>query len=406
MIHSSYTAPRVIPVNGSGSWAEIDRLQDMSGSLALNREKINEIGRDGTVDWKVGIPSVSLNLRQLEYGNFEFWKKLTNQADAADDIDLNDFKTSMIDICGYKTDDTGTFLGTVFYPKLRCAGFGLNIGDPTALVERSFSLVGEDEILYEGSNKYVIYFQATGSATTNFQIVFGSGDYSDYPDPVADPDASGTQTFIRIMRYRGTTDTELVEGTDFTYDAGTTTINITGNQAADLYKVWYTAATYITNGSTFTVNDSDKGGLVAENCSIFLNTSNYVYRLQSVGVDVSFDRQDVREIGNQNVVARGIRSKTVRVTLGRILEAYTIEELFRGVSSSYGKLDPRKYLDNLSLTIKIYNEAAKTTFKMGYKFSNLSPTNRDLSVPTKDYLNQGATLEGEEGVITSNIADL
>lgn len=406
MIHSSYYQPRVYPYGGTAASAEIDRLQELSGSVTTNREKINEIGRDGTVDWRKGIPSVSLTLRQLEYGNIEFWRKLANKSDATTSINLNDFKTSVIDIAGFQTDDSGTFLGTVWYPKLRTAGWGINIGDPDALIERSFSLVGEDQISFSDSNKYLIYLESTASGTGH-QIVIGSGGFSTYPDPQNDPTSSGATQILRVVRVRSGVATELVYATDYTWNSSTNLMTFpAGTLASDLYKVTYSASAYITGGSPFTLNNTDLGGISADSCSIYLKVSNYVYRLQSVGVDVSFSREDVKEVGNSEVVQRGIKEKTVKITLGRILEDYTIERIMTGAPASFGKYDVRNFQDDISLTIKVYSDKDKGTFKCGYKFTNLSPTSTDLAVPTKDYVKVGTVLEGEEAIIASLEADL
>lgn len=401
MIHSSYFKPKIFPYNGSDSPAEIDRLQELSGGTNLNRTKINEIGRDGIVGWKTSIPEVSLTLRQLEYGSLEFWNKITNTT--ATSITHADFKTSLFDIAGYKTDDDGTFLGTVWYPAFRTSGFGLNIGDPNASLERSFSFVGEDDITWTDNNKYVIYLERTATSTGTEFIVIGSGGYSTYPDPVADPDESGTKYFIRCLRYRGTTTTELIEGTDFTYSSGTTTITVPSTTSGDVLKFYYTATTYISGDTPFTENDSDLAQISADSVSIYLSTSDYVYRLQSVSLDVSFDRQDIKEIGNSDVVARGVRDTNVKITLGRILENYTVEQILRGAASStYGKYDVRKYQDDITLTIKIYSDDTKSTFKVGYQFTNLSPSSADAGVPTVDYVTKGTVLEGQELLITSS----
>ena len=64
MLHSSYWCPSIIPNNGTGGKSDIDRLQDLSATVTLNRSKIKEIGRDGIVGWKVNVPSVSLSMKQ------------------------------------------------------------------------------------------------------------------------------------------------------------------------------------------------------------------------------------------------------------------------------------------------------------------------------------------------------
>lgn len=408
-VHSSFYRPRIYPYNGGAlGGAEIDRLQELSGTATLNREKINEIGRDGTVGYKVGIPDVSLTARQLEYGSIEFWNKITNQASSNTDISQTDFDTSLYDIAGYETDNSGDFLATIWYPKLRTSGFSLNIGDPDSLIERNFTFVGEDMIAWTDNNKYVIYLEDSSASGSSHTIVIGSGSWSTYPDPVADPEASGVNGyFLRVLRYRSGTTTELVEGTDFTYNSGTTTISFGANSASgDIFKVWYTATTYISGVNPFVDNNSDASGISADSATITLQTSNTITRLQSVSVDVTFDRQDLKEIGNAEVVSRGIRERTVRITLGTLLESYTLDRLLAGHSSTYGKYDVRDYLSTNTITIKIYSNSSKSTFLIGYKFTNLSPVSTDTGVPTKDFISKGITLEGEELFITNDEGNL
>lgn len=406
MIHTSYWRPRVYPNNGDIAPAQIDRLQDLSASVALNREKIREIGRDGTVAWRKRIPTVRVTARQYEYGDIEFWQKIANVvANPATEVTLNDFKTSKTDIVGYKTDDNGTFLGSIWYPKLRTAGFGLSIGDPQAYIERNFSFVGEDEITLQDDNKYFNYqrFACSGGAPESMTI--------NSPSPVADPDNSG-QYMLKVLRVNvsdGTTDeltytTGTASGDTYAFSAPSTLTVATS--AGDVVKAYYSAATWNATSqgaAQFTNNDTDAGALLAEAASIYLytGTDNYVYRLQSIGIDVTFDRADYYEIGNREVVSTGIREKTVRVTLGRILEAYTIEEVLRGKAAGYGLINPREFGDDITLRVKCYGNHEKTSFNIGYKMTGLSPTGQDNGVPLNDYVTRGAVLEGEDLTIST-----
>jgi hypothetical protein len=404
-VHSSNVKPCVVPLSGDNTKTEIDRVQALDFDVATNREKIQELGRDGAVGYRKNIPSISGTLRQLEYGSIAFWNSLANKSDNNTVIDLNDFKTARVDFLGYKTDDSDEFLGTVFYPELRTSGFSLTIGDPSANAERSFSFVGEDEILWQNNNKYVIFLKDASCSTTSHDIVIGSGAFSAYPAPVEDPD--NTQSYIiRIIRIRGGVSTDLVEGVDFTYTSGTKTISfdLSGKPSAsgDIYKVWYTAATYITAVDPFVVNDTDLASLPAENCSIYLAEGGYISRLQSVSVEVSFERNDLKEIGNSEVVTRGIKSKTVTVTLGRTLETYTIEEVLRGkVAASWGKIDPREFSDNLKLIVKMYDDKEKTNFLLGFSSNDLSATSLADSQAVDDYGTRSTTLTGENLIITN-----
>lgn len=408
MIHSSHFAPKIFPyLNKNCSAAQIDRVQELTATSTLNRTKIQEVGRDGIVCWKKATPSVSVTLRQLEYGSIEFYRKLANVTNSVVKIEMTDFKTPAFDIAGYKTDDNATFLSTIWYPELRVSGFGVSIGDPEANIERSFTLVGEDEITLQGGNKYLVEIVDNSCTGAGHQITIGSGGYADYPDPVLDPDNSG-KYFLRVLRLRGTsqTATELVEGTDFTYTSGDQTIMIPGSQNEDGYKIMYSAATYITNGDPFTPNDSSLCGISADSASIYLATGNYLYRLQSCAIDVTLDREDVREIGSKEVVARGARDITCRITLGRILENYTIEEVLRGKAAGYGKIDIREFADDAVLTVKLYSDNTKSTFKLGYEFTDLTPTGVDAGAPLNAYITRGITMEGTEGFISASEGDL
>jgi hypothetical protein len=406
MIHTSYWCPRVYPYNGDTVPSEIDRLQDLTATVTLNKEKIREIGRDGIIDWRERIPSTRVTLRQLEYGQIEFWRKLTNVADSTTAITLNDFKTAMVDVVGYKTDDAGTFLGSVWYPKMRTSGFGITIGDPQANIERSFDLIGEDENILQGSNKYFNYqrFVASGGAPESITV--------NSPSPVADPANSG-QYLFRVIRYTPSSGTT----TELTYSTATPTVSGTtfkfvapstltvGTVAGDIVRVYYSAATFNTNSQTavFTNNNADVASITADSASIYLYVSadNYVYKLQSVGIDCSFDRTDYYEIGSKEVIQRGVRDKTVRVTLGRILDAYTIEEVLAGKVAGYGRVDTRNFQDATTLRVKLYGNNLKNTFHLGYKITGLAPTGLDAGVPLNDYATRNATLEADNMTISS-----
>ena len=247
MIHASLYRPKVFPYNGDVSPAEIDRLQELTGSTTLGREKIEEIGRADLGGWKTATPTVSLSLTQLEYGSIEFYQKLANTT--ATTINLTDFKTPKVDIAGYKTDDDGTFLGTVWYPNCRTAGFAVNIGDPQASIERTFSLAGEEQknLLYD--NKYLIYkeFTASGGSPEVFSVV----------DPLANEDLDNSGSYLfRVLKVSGGTTTLLEETTDYTYNSGTGDLSIT-TTAADVIKVYYSSDAYESGQEPFTENDSD-----------------------------------------------------------------------------------------------------------------------------------------------------
>lgn len=399
MIHSSYYRPKVFSNSADIDEAEIDRAQELTASTTINRERVKEIGRDGIVDWRQRTPTVTVNLRQLEYGSMEFWRQIAGKGASVSQINFSDFKTPTFDIAGYKTDDSGSFLGTIYYPKLRTASFQINAGSPEGFIERSFTFNGEDEIILQNACKYLISQKYVIAGSGNNQTVTIAG-YT----PVADPDVSG-QYLLKVVKISGGTATILNPGTDWSYN-GANTLTINGaSTAGDVIRVWFMSGSY--TGTPFTNNDADLAGITADSCSIYLLSANYLYRLQSASLEVTFDRSDIKEIGNLNTVSYGVRQTTTRATLGRIVEAYTIEEVLRGkAGANWGKIDVRQLQDNLQLIIKIYSDATKKTFKLGYKCTDMAPTATEAGTPLADYITRGATLEGEIGFVTTNNAVL
>jgi len=423
ILYSDY-CPRIFPLNGDSDPSELDRVQGIDPTSTLNREKIKEVGSDFTA-WKRGTPTIGYALTQNEEGTLEAWLKLANKSSSSKTVTLDDFKTSWFDICEYLTDDDGTFLGTMQYPKLRLSGFSIGIADPDAIIERSFDLVGEHAIHWKNDNQYVIQLKATVASAglldsaNNFDVVIGSGDYSDYPDPVADPDVGAGKTdaekyIQKIMRVRSGTSTELIVDDDYDYVNGTKTLTIADAQADDIYKIFYTATSYVSGESTFVKDTSKSGGLTADSVDIYLyipasgkpGSEDYLYRMQSATIDVAFDRTDYKEIGNKDVVLRGVRENTVTVTLSRYLEKWTAEEILRGESSTFGKIDVKELSDDIALIIKVYEDDTKSTFKLGYKITSLSPTELRSSVAVDEYTSKDITLEADNLLITDDANEL
>jgi len=393
MIHSSYARPRIYPINGNSSSAQLDRIQDISEDITLNRTKRKEVGRDGKVDNKAGTPSARYTLRQYEYGNIDIYRRLANLGDAVTSVTLNDFKTSISDTAIFLTDDDGTFRGTIWLPKLRTSGFSLNFGDPEADIERTFDLVGEDYKILYANNKYFIQNRSTVASGEASKVI----DLSTYV-PVEDPDNAG-KYMLKVTRYSGSVTTYLTETTDYTYNNATKELTVTGNTTGDIVTAYYSAGTTPTY---WTDNDVDAGAYPCENASIYVATSTYLYRIQSCTIDASLERFDVGEIGNSEKVAFGAREKTVRITLGRNLEVFTLEEAMRDAGANFGILDARKFADDVTFYVRIYGEKEKTNHKLTYKALNCTPISLSGGRPVDDYITQGMVLEADNLTIDTS----
>lgn len=403
MNHASNYKPIIYPIGSTADKAEIDRAQSIDPTGTTNREKVEEIGRSGVVGYLNRVPTVTYRLTQLEYGSMEFWRKVANKADSVNTIELDDFKTPYFDIAGFMTDDDGTFTGTVVYPALRLSGFTFNIGEPDARIERTFDFNGEKELIWQGANQYYIYVTKTMESADVGDVDIDLSANT----PAEDPDNAGVYMF-RVIRVRSGINTELTSGTDYTYTPGTQTLTVSGSQSGDLVKIWHTSA--VAPSTIWTPNDSDVPAILADSVSIYLfvpasgkpSSTDYVYRLQSVNIETTFDREDLKEVGNRNVVQRGFRDSTVTVSLGRMVEQFTIEEVLAGQAAGYGKLDLDKFTDSASLVVKVFDDNTKTNFKYGFKITGLSPTEVRLGANVNEYTSRDNTLEAESLYITTD----
>ena len=396
MIHAKYVKPRVFPWNNDRDPEQIDRSQDIGGDLTLNREKVYEIGRVGKLGYQNKTPSFAYSMRQYEYGAMAFWYDLANKElpGSGEDhyITLEDLNETKCDIACFLTDDDDTFKGTIWFPKLRVNGLTLNIADPDAIIERNIALVGEDYKLLD--EKYFSFQKATAAGTT-LNIVL---------DPVAIEYAASEYIF-RVLRIRSGEVTELVEGTDYTYTSGTATVAITGCAVSDICKVYYPSGSAYT--TTWTDNTTDPNLLLSSYAEIYMKvgTSSRIYRLQTVGIDVAFERADYKEIGNDKVVQTGVKNKTVTISLDRFAENMALETILVG-DTIYPYINPREFVENVQLMVKIYDDTAHSNFKIGYLMTGISPTTLGTSQAIEDYNKRTNALEADNLKISDEESEI
>jgi hypothetical protein len=406
MIHAEFTKPRVFPWNSARAPEQINRLTEISDSVNRNMEEEFEIGRVGKMGFHKKTPSVSYPLTQNECGDMSFFRALANVAnpETGDDsfIDLDDLKKSKVEISTYLTDADGIFRGTSYFPKMRVSNFSLDIGDPDAKIARKFTVVGEDYKILDG--EYLAF--VTGTVVT-------PGDYSLLLSPDAVAYKSGKYVFD-VLRVRSGIVSELLEDTTSTYDdnswrydVATKSVIVQDCLADDIIKVFYMSATPYT--TIWTDDDSFPKSIYADQVDILLKVGagayTKTYKLQSVSIDATLNREDKKEIGNKEVVQTNVKSKKVSVKLGQLPDGFTLEEILRG-SSAYPYIDARDLAEDVSLVIKIYETNDKETFLMGYQINNLTATTMDGKAAIEEFNTTDNTLESDNLVISDEETDL
>ena len=397
MLHSKMVKPRYFPWNSARVPAQINRLQEITGDLALNRDKEYEIGREEILDYRKKTPSFTGKLRQFENGDMSFFYDLANKATpgSGEDhfIELDDLKATYGDIAAYLTDDSTTFTGSILFPKLRIAGMTLNIADPDAILERNFSVVGESyKILPEN---YYAYATKTvgglGSGITADTIHFGAT--GEAPVPVL---YAASKYIMRVLRVRASVVTEYTVGVSpaadtYAYVDGTKILTVQSVQIGDIIKVYYEAATAY---ATLWTDDTETTILLAEYAEIYIKftAANRIYRLQTVGIDCSFERTDYKEIGNNQVVQTGVKSSSVKISLDRYTEGFSLEDILAS-DTTYPYVDPEEMADDIQIQVKIFADKAHTTFKIGYLMDEVSPTALGTAQGVQEYLKNTYSLE-------------
>jgi len=405
MIHAKATKPRIFPWNNDRDPEQIDRVQEIVGDLTITQEKLYEVGRVGKLGVHKQTPALAPTIRQFENGDMNFWRSLANLEDPTsasldESVDLDDISATIFDIAAFLTDDSGSFKGTINFPKMRVSGFSINIADPDSTIERSFDLVGEDYKIVV--DNYLAWQKETAS---------GDGELTITLSPAAIEYASGKRVF-KVLRVRSGEVSELIEDATPSYEANTWRydagdVKVQTCLTGDIVKVFYAAASAYT--TLWTDNDVSAEAYYADQCDIYLKVgagdAEKIYRIQSVTIDGTLERTDYKEVGNKEIVQTGVSSKTVTVTLGRILEDFTLEEILAG-SPAYPFIDSREFSSEVTLIVKIYTDNTKSTFALGYKITDLSPTSLAFGTTVEEYDTADDTLESDNFLVTPDESEL
>jgi hypothetical protein len=405
MVPSKSVAPRYFPWNGSRAPEQINRLTDITGDLALNRDKEYEIGREAILDYLKKTPAFTGKFKQYENGDMKFWYCLVNQAapgtGASHAVVLDDLKITIGDIAAFLTDENDTFTGTILFPKLRVSGLSINIADPTSIVERNFSVVGEKYQILD--DKYYAYETATVAGSGS---VAGTVDLTTLP-PV---ECASGEYILKVLRVRGTTVVEITEGLSsvsdtYAYSNSTHVVTVQTCIAGDVLKVYYISNSAYT--TLWTDDDTDATFLVAENCEIWIKftSTNKIYRLQTIGIDATFTRDDKREVGNEEVVQTSVKDTSVKISLNKFAEGFSLEDILAS-DTIYPFIDPKDFADDIQVQVKIYSDSTHTAFKIGYLMQNVSPTAIGMSQAVQDNMKNTYALEGDNITVSDVEAEI
>lgn len=401
--HARGIKPRLHP-NKGGVPIDLDRIITRSAGVSQSSESVYEHGRRNKCGSDKSIPEAVYSVSQQEYGTNDLYKTLANLAsEPVAGFTLADFENSLCDLTDIgKVDFGGALEQILWLPKLSVNSLELSIADPEGRIERNVELVGDDHRKLAHANNYFIYGTDTGATLGSYDIVV------DDPAPVEDPNNTGVY-ILRLDRIRAGETTTIELTTNYTFDA-VDTITVLSAEVGDEYRYYYTAGSWGTAGDPTTLNDVDPCFLKAENIVVEMNdgvTTVQLDILTSLTITASPSRLDESVLGSADKLIREVNSWEVSISLdGRVKEA-TIGEILMGVAgTNHGIVDVDEFLENASLTVKIYDDAKKTNFLIGYKSTELVFSDQTEDSTANEFATEAWSLTTDNLLITTDIGNL
>jgi hypothetical protein len=404
--HASAFKPLSVPVLGDVAMDNWDRVQSFAASTTQPQENLYELGRLDKMAVDKDILEATLSMSQFEYGEVDAFLQIANlAAEPSGGFSLSDFDAGRLDFISPGKDIYGgTVEQTLWLEHMSLDSLGLEINADDRLV-RNFEFSGESAKIARNANKYVIFKEndAPSGTSGSYAIVLSD------PAPVVNPNVAG-EYILKVYRIRAGVATELVLTTDYTWTNGTTTLTILAGLADDNYRIWYTAGSYGSAGDPEVLNDADDYYLRSENVTVTIDDGTHtpveLTALTSLSISATFNRIEEAVIGT-NVKIKDTESYDVAVSLGGFVKSFPIEEALMGqAGQSWGIIDYSLFAE-VDVIVKIYGEAAKTSFIIGYKVPDAVFADSDAnSFDANSFGSGGINLGSDSLVISTDISDM
>lgn len=406
IVHSRAISPWIIP-NKGGSADNFHGLTDVASDPSVGSEDVNVMGKKQKCGTDTELPEVTVPLTLLERGEIDSYLTLANlDSEPVGGFDLLDFNSSLVDVVYYNKDDfNGNLVSTIWTPKCAVNSITLNVDDADARITRDIELSSDDRRVLIGDNKYLIHVKDTAASGVSGNYVI---DISD-PTPIVDPKNAGVFV-LRLDRTRSGVTTTLAKTTDFTYNDPTDEITILSANAADVYNVYYSASSFGSAGDPTSVDSDSICFLKAENITVLIDdgsTEVEMDRLSSLTLTATLNRIDENVLGNNERILREISDTPVTLDFSGRVKNYNGEKAFMTQLGDTDMISSvKEFATNIKVTVKIYNNADKDTFLIGYQVANLSYTDGSFSSSANEFATMDVSASSDDILITEDVANL
>ena len=408
--HARSISPYFYP-NKGGSSSDLHGITNIGGGASVATEDVFVVGRKTKCGTIKETPESAVPITQLERGEIDSYLTLANlDTEPVGGLSLEDFSNGLTDVAFYERDSfEGTIERTIWFPKTAIESLSLDIADPEARIERTFDLAGDNKLVLREANLLLIVRSDTAPSGTSGSYVIGSSVLD--PAPASDPNNSG-QFILRVDRTRAGTTSTLTVTTDYTYSDGSTELTILDGQTGDVYRVYYSATTFGSAGDPTTVDPcADPSFIKADSVTVLIsdgvNPELEIDCLTSLSFSASLNRIDESCIGNDERVLREIEDTPVDISLtGRVRTSEFALAFMEKLGTTHGITDVKKYSDNVRVTVKIYDDATKSNFLIGYQVDGLTFNDDNEEFTANEFGTVDLTASATEMKITTTEGDL
>lgn len=401
--HASAVKPISIPVMNSVAPADWDRVQTFSPATNQPSEKLYELGYEDKIATYKDTLETTLSITQFEYGTIDAFLQLANlSAEPGSGLELTDFSSAKTDFyLPGKDEYAGTVEQTLWLQKMVLDSFTLDM-NAEERIQRTFELSGDFCKIARYTNKYLIFKTDT----------VPSGESSDYEIDLSDPapviNPNGTDYILQLYRIRSGVATEMTSG--WSYSNSTKVLTISTVTVGDQYRIWYTAGSYGSAGDPTSFNSTDDYYIKADNVTVTLddgtNPEIELTKLTSLSVQATLNRIEEGVIGDNEKILREVESYDVSISLGGYVKEFPIQEALMTQAGQSWALIDYSLFSSVTVTIKIYQEATKSTFLIGYKITGCDFSDDSANYEANTYADAPVTLNSDNLLITEVVGNL
>jgi hypothetical protein len=407
--HARSVSPYFYP-NKGGSASDLHGITSIAGGASVATEDVFVVGKKEKCGTIKETPESTVPITQLERGEINSYLTLANlDAEPGVGLTLEDFSNGLTDVIFYERDSfEGTIERTVWFPKTAIESLGIDIADPEARIERTFDLAGDNKRTLREDNLLLIVRSNTAPSGTSGNYVI-TGTTID-PAPASDPNNSG-QFILRVDRTRDSNTVTLDITTDYTYDDGANELTIIDGQDGDVYRIYYSAITFGSPGDPTTTDPCpDPSFITADSVTVLISdgtTELEIDCLTSLSLSASLNRIEESCIGEDERVLREIEDTPVDVSLtGRVRTSELALAFMQKLGTTHGITDAKLYEDTVRITVKVYSDATKSNFLIGYQVDNLTFNDDTEEFTANEFGTIDLTASSSEMLITTNESNL